>query len=327
MKLCLLCLCPRRLRERDRVQPATARRALCPSSPPKDGATPARTSATNCSWGTDERFGCRTLATCGNGEDQAVWVVTQASCPEPPPKCPDSAPASDAGKVECSDARLGLTCVYDEVAYTCTPCSGTLCFTKNYWSVQALSASCPSEMPNLGAGCGDDGLFCDYNVCANDEIPPDQWAFGIPDALQGRRVGLRRRKQGVPVKATHLVALAVPGGRLFGKRGRAERHDDDRCVAGRELSRRRVRSRRCKHVEGRHLDADRRRERRDARRRRDLGREPRRRRAGRRRTSRRRRALSDEMRVPRSVLHQPEVDVLRQVLLEDLRLLLPLRVP
>jgi hypothetical protein len=180
MKLCLLFVCALVVgcaSETGSSQLALGE-PLCPSSPPKDGAT-CKDLGTNCSWGTDERFGCRTLATCGNGEDQAVWVVTQASCPEPPPKCPDSAPASDAGKVECSDARLGLTCVYDEVAYTCTPCSGTLCFTKNYWSVQALSASCPSEMPNLGAGCGDDGLFCDYNVCANDEIPPDQWAFGI----------------------------------------------------------------------------------------------------------------------------------------------------
>ncbi len=154
----------------------------CPQAPPSQGSD-CPEAGLACSWGSDPRFGCRTQATC-EGEGQAlVWQVSTASCPSPPPTCPTATVASASGANECS--LLGITCVYGDVAATCTPCSGTLCFPNNSWSYTSLAAGCPEAVPNLGAECGTPRLFCNYNVCADDQNPPDAWAYGIAVRCDG----------------------------------------------------------------------------------------------------------------------------------------------
>lgn len=154
----------------------------CPDSAPDDG-TACPENGLTCSWGTDPRFGCRTQAICENDGNGLLWEIGTASCPEPPPVCPKKAPnpTSDAGvfhQTKCTKKELGLTCVYDEVAYTCTRCSGTLCQSDPTWSVTDLAAHCPTDVPNLGAACTKEGLDCDYNECADSQFY-DLWAYGV----------------------------------------------------------------------------------------------------------------------------------------------------
>jgi hypothetical protein len=142
---------------------------------PEDGASCS--GHVLCTYGDDWRVGCRTAASC---VDRA-WQIETAACPQKVPSCDDHPPISAAtGELQCGKSALGLTCIYGVDVYTCTPCSGTLCEQDNTWSVATLVAGCATDaVPNLGTACATDGLYCDYNVCADDEIPPDTWAHGI----------------------------------------------------------------------------------------------------------------------------------------------------
>jgi hypothetical protein len=153
-----------------------AARSPCPSSLPRDGAACTDDNLL-CSWGDDTRFGCRQEARCSGG----AWKNLTYSCPPREPSCPARAPGeTDGGALggnTCSAADLGMTCVYGEVAYTCTPCDGTLCVAnKNVWFTGNLSAGCPARVPNFGQACASNGLYCNYNVCADDQLV--DWVFG-----------------------------------------------------------------------------------------------------------------------------------------------------
>jgi hypothetical protein len=152
----------------------------CPNTPPANGSA-CSSNGLGCSYGDDARFGCRTQAVCNSDTGKKRWEVETAACPEPPPSCPVSEPKSAA---KCNGKDLGLTCVYSNHAYTCTPCSGTLCFQENTWSETDVDAACPTAVPNLGSACSTPHLFCNYNVCADDQIPPNQWAYGIGERCE-----------------------------------------------------------------------------------------------------------------------------------------------
>jgi hypothetical protein len=153
----------------------------CPRSAPSNGSE-CSSKGLECSWGTDPRFGCRTQAFCEKDEGRLVWEVNTSSCPEPPPTCPKHAPDptghSCLERTKCSEKELGATCVYDDVAYTCAPCSGNLCCADAFWAVTDLNEGCPDAVPNYGEACGTPKLYCDYNSCA-DSQQDDFWAYGI----------------------------------------------------------------------------------------------------------------------------------------------------
>lgn len=149
----------------------------CPDVVPNDETDCAKPGL-ECSYGTDPRWGCRMQAVCGDDLGRQKWKVVEPSCPRLVTTCPEKEPHGDGAK--CGDDTLGLTCLYGENAYTCTPCEGTLCFQKNTWKMQTLDEGCPTDaVPNLGDACTTPHLFCNYNVCADDQIPPNQWAYGI----------------------------------------------------------------------------------------------------------------------------------------------------
>jgi hypothetical protein len=154
--------------------------AGCPPSAPSNGSE-CSSKGLECSWGTDPRFGCRTAALCEKDEGTLVWEVSTADCPEPPPTCPKRAPNpvgdSCLERTQCSEKELGATCVYDDVAYTCAPCSGNLCCAESFWSVTDLAEGCPDAVPDFGDTCGTPKLYCDYNICA-DSQQDDFWAYG-----------------------------------------------------------------------------------------------------------------------------------------------------
>jgi hypothetical protein len=144
----------------------------CPAAAPPQGA-PCSASDLRCTWGDDARFGCRTEAQCTS----AAWQVTQPACPSPEPACPATPPSPpDAGEPSCTGAQLGLTCVYDATAYTCAPCSGSLCHAQNLWQTKTLAPGCPATLPNLGEPCTAAGTACNYNACADDQ--PVSWVLG-----------------------------------------------------------------------------------------------------------------------------------------------------
>jgi hypothetical protein len=157
----------------------------CPSSPPTNGAS-CSSKGLACSWGTDPRFGCRPQALCVEDEGKLVWEAATASCP-PPPSCPKSAPRTTGngclGQTKCSEAELGATCVYDDVAFTCAPCSGNLCCDENTWSVTDLANGCPNAVPNFGDTCTTSKLYCNYNSCADDQ-QNDTWAYGVGERCE-----------------------------------------------------------------------------------------------------------------------------------------------
>jgi hypothetical protein len=138
----------------------------CPSSAPKSGSTCSDANLL-CSWGEDTRFGCRTVEACNSGK----WQSVGDSCSAKEPACPARRPESgDAGgALSCTAAELGITCVYDHDAYTCTPCEGNLCFATNRWWQTTLPTACPATEPNFGEACSvAAGTECNYNTCASD---------------------------------------------------------------------------------------------------------------------------------------------------------------
>jgi hypothetical protein len=179
---------------------------FCPASPPAQYSSCASSAEYACSWGTDPRFDCRTIAFCGIPEDPdggpdggftgPVWVVQNLGCPTPPPDCPSAPPPyPDAGGLvdlpPCEAAQAGLECTYGGDAYTCAPCPGpTLCLRGSdggipyHWYRTTLASGCPKgdpggTLPNWGAACSDPGLLCDYNPCASTEDGAAPWASGV----------------------------------------------------------------------------------------------------------------------------------------------------
>jgi hypothetical protein len=152
---------------------------FCPDSPPGQNQAcdpPGKW----CSWGVDERYGCRIASFC---QDNHKWdrypVSGIQNCPAPMPACPN-----DGFDGDCTMAELGLTCVdATHTAYTCTNCTGSLCLQGQQWqqtSGMMLDANCPTDkLPNLGDVCTMEGLVCDYNMCADDQAMNQQWAHGV----------------------------------------------------------------------------------------------------------------------------------------------------
>ncbi|HEY3820580.1 MAG TPA: hypothetical protein VGL81_25615 [Polyangiaceae bacterium] len=142
-----------------------AAKSPCPTKAPRAGSACSDASLL-CSWGSDPRFGCRTIESC----DGSTWQSVGDSCSSREPSCPRSAPTPpDSGLDTCTAADLGLTCVYAHEAYTCAPCQGTLCRNENYWQTDSLPTGCPAAEPNFGASCiVPSGTRCNYNACASD---------------------------------------------------------------------------------------------------------------------------------------------------------------
>ncbi|MGD0526465.1 MAG: hypothetical protein ABSE49_15040 [Polyangiaceae bacterium] len=157
----------------------TESRGPCPSSLPKNGSSCSDDDLL-CSWGTDPRFGCREEARCNSGK----WENLTYSCPSREPSCPRSAPQPpDGGQNTCTTAQLGLTCAYGDTAYTCAPCDGTLCTVDNVWFTATLAKGCPDQVPNFGQSCSSPGTYCNYNICADDQMV--DWVFGASMECEG----------------------------------------------------------------------------------------------------------------------------------------------
>ncbi len=168
----------------------------CPSAAPSQDALCA-TQDLICSWGTDSRFGCRTVAVC---RDQR-WQLFSGACSAPPPACPPTAPSpDDGGGASCTQDQYGLTCAYSGTAYTCTACMGNLCIGGRdggydfHWFRTKLEQGCPQgAIPNFGDPCSTPSLACDYNHCANNSIPgvqtPAPWARGVGLVCNGQQWG------------------------------------------------------------------------------------------------------------------------------------------
>ena len=134
----------------------------CPTSAPRTGDACADEELV-CSWGDDARFGCRTVTRCEGGAWQSVGHV----CTQQEPSCPRELPQSpDGSAAVCTDAQVGITCAYDQQAFTCAPCIGTYCRAQNHWQSGALEAGCPATTPNFGEPCVLPNVSCDYNGCA-----------------------------------------------------------------------------------------------------------------------------------------------------------------
>ena len=148
----------------------------CPTAPPTDGSA-CPTDGLDCSWGTDARYGCRIAAVCNAGLWSRFPATGTWNCPAPEPQCPIASPGGGDG---CTDAELGLTCIYDGAAYTCANCNGNLCFTSNSWFESDVDVTCPdAPLPNLGDPCTMDGLECDYNHCSDDQEMSHGWVHGV----------------------------------------------------------------------------------------------------------------------------------------------------
>ncbi len=159
-------------RTSEAVSSETASTSPCPSSMPRSGSRCSQADLL-CSWGDDTRFGCREEARCENG----AWQNLTYTCPSREPSCPARAPVPpDGGQNVCSQALLGITCVYGETAYTCAPCDGTLCTLQNVWVEKTLASGCPARVPNFGQKCSSPGTYCNYNICADDQMV--DWVFG-----------------------------------------------------------------------------------------------------------------------------------------------------
>jgi hypothetical protein len=162
----------------------------CPPTAPDVGT--ACSTDQLCSWGTDARHRCRATRRCYRG----TWhgFEYEGECPRQAPSCPPSPPPRwDGGspiEPTCGPDQLGLACVYDQVAYTCTVCDGNLCplpgdggvYTQ--WYQTALDPRCPGgTLPNYGGPCATPGLVCDYNRCADDVFNSGPvvapWAAGV----------------------------------------------------------------------------------------------------------------------------------------------------
>jgi hypothetical protein len=44
------------------------------------------------------------------------------------------------------------------------------------WLAGNLAAGCPARVPNFGQACTSNGTYCNYNVCADDQLV--DWVFG-----------------------------------------------------------------------------------------------------------------------------------------------------
>jgi hypothetical protein len=139
----------------------------CPSSPPEPSTNCAADADALCSWGDDPRFYCRPHAFCV----ASSWELYDAGCAPLAAGCPTTNPTPTlTDTAPCTYEELGLDCQYAGYAITC---SG-LCYDGadflgyNLWcaATQSNSAACPVLVPNAGAPCDSEGLFCVYdNSC------------------------------------------------------------------------------------------------------------------------------------------------------------------
>ncbi len=138
----------------------------CPASPPA-ASSACPNAGLACSWGSDARAQCRTVGTCSGAAPG--WQLSGGSCGAPTAVCPATMPSADAGLAPCTQAQLGLTCVYSGSAYTCANgCGGPVQASQtDVWCVSPLDAGCPAYVPNLGTECSPVGLACNYNACAS----------------------------------------------------------------------------------------------------------------------------------------------------------------
>jgi hypothetical protein len=159
--------------------------SFCPPLPPPNG-TVCDNIDRWCSWGADERYGCRTAAHCEQNRTWSTYPTDgDANCPAMV-NCP-----SKITDFTCTDAQLGLTCVSDSTgsggaggavptAYTCAPCNGNLCMVDSSWQSSEIDPACPNaKLPNLGDRCTKEGLDCDYNHCTGDQAMNKTWAHGV----------------------------------------------------------------------------------------------------------------------------------------------------
>jgi hypothetical protein len=153
----------------------------CPASPPADGVACALINEV-CTFGTDPRFGCRTLSTC----TAEGWSTKVPDCAEPAPRCPSGVfPITAGDNVPCSAKDDGLTCVSGEYAYTCAPYNGDLYIIENgkplrkWWQTELESSKCPHASPNQGAACSVEGASCNYGACMNDPANPNVYGSWV----------------------------------------------------------------------------------------------------------------------------------------------------
>lgn len=164
---------------------------VCPASSPTDGAACPK-EGMQCDYGDNPR--CLGHASCTNGK----WSVAQVKCAPPDPSCPATREMAAGQACSTKDAYCnyaGLTC-------TCTNCTKypvVQCMGPLLWQCDApnTTPNCPAARPNIGQGCSNDGLFCDYGCEPNTSRKCSGGAWVAASSPGGCPISTREAKKDI----------------------------------------------------------------------------------------------------------------------------------
>jgi len=131
----------------------------CPTSPPTAGSACVSTKGgPKCEYGTNPDPGCNQLFVCVSN----AWVdQSSGQLCAPQSDCPATYASVPNGQ-DCKPE--GLDCAYKEGQCNCST-AGPVQQTQATWHCSPATQGCPSPRPDIGSGCSQAGLQCDYGAC------------------------------------------------------------------------------------------------------------------------------------------------------------------
>jgi len=118
-----------------------------------------------CSYGETTEASCRRYWRCNGDAWAADEIAANTECKEIPK---GFCPATPVQMAECtvSSAGRGVPCIYPEVSCYCLGTFSAMPGSSGRWACYGppSNPSCPAELPNIGDGCNEPGVECNYNA-------------------------------------------------------------------------------------------------------------------------------------------------------------------
>jgi hypothetical protein len=169
-------------------RPTPLPRPRCPEERPRVGDPCTLGAQLPCGWGDEDDASCRSVLECAAGTWTVPFPYTGVACvPTLAADCPEQVPQQET---QCLiSLGVPVRCAYAG-ALTCY-CGGSgpsAPGTVSRWACYGAPADrrCPERAPNLGEGCAQAGVACDYSPFRAGCSPPSAsrrcsdgaWGFG-----------------------------------------------------------------------------------------------------------------------------------------------------
>jgi hypothetical protein len=146
-------------------RPLPGPKPVCPEAEPSAGDDCPQDELL-CSYGETAEASCRQYWRCTGDTWEADEIAAQTMCKEIPEGfCPATTPAQ-MDECTVSSAGKGVPCIYPEVSCYCLGTFNAQPGSTGRWACfgPPSNPSCPAELPNIGDGCNEPGVECNYSA-------------------------------------------------------------------------------------------------------------------------------------------------------------------